>query len=109
MSYLYLLLTVFALNCTVPRVAIAAIFRNEHPYVLEWIAHHRALGVAQFYIADNVSDDGTSELLQALDALGAGAAEPRLLVTGTIGLDETPEMFEALKHRTHQCKVLIAP
>ena len=46
---------------------------------------------------------------QALDALGAGAAEPRLLVTGTIGLDETPEMFEALKHRTHQCKVLIAP
>ncbi|MFM5953451.1 MAG: alcohol dehydrogenase catalytic domain-containing protein [Novosphingobium sp.] len=46
---------------------------------------------------------------QALDALGAGAAEPRLLVTGTIGLDETPAMFEALKHRTHQCKVLIAP
>ncbi|MFM5922571.1 MAG: alcohol dehydrogenase catalytic domain-containing protein [Novosphingobium sp.] len=45
----------------------------------------------------------------ALDALGAGAAEPRLLVTGTIGLDETPAMFEALKQRTHQCKVLIAP
>jgi (R,R)-butanediol dehydrogenase / meso-butanediol dehydrogenase / diacetyl reductase len=46
---------------------------------------------------------------QALDALGAGAAEPRLLVTGTIELDETPAMFEALKSRTHQCKVLIAP
>ena len=53
-----------------PRVAIAAIFRNEHPYVLEWIAHHRALGVESFYIADNVSDDGTSELLQALHNLG---------------------------------------
>lgn len=53
-----------------PRIAIAAIFRNEHPYVLEWIAHHRALGVERFYIADNVSDDGTSELLQALDDLG---------------------------------------
>lgn len=46
---------------------------------------------------------------QALDTLGAGAAEPRLLVTGTIELDETPAMFEALKRRTHQCKVLIAP
>jgi (R,R)-butanediol dehydrogenase/meso-butanediol dehydrogenase/diacetyl reductase len=46
---------------------------------------------------------------QALDALGAGAIEPRLLVTGTISLDETPAMFDALKHRTHQCKVLIAP
>lgn len=53
-----------------PRVAIAAIFRNEHPYVLEWIAHHRTLGVESFYIADNVSDDGTSELLQALHDLG---------------------------------------
>ena len=45
----------------------------------------------------------------ALDALSAGAAEPRLLVTDTIGLDATPATFEALKRRTHQCKVLIAP
>jgi hypothetical protein len=58
------------MNLPPPRIAIAAIFRNEHPYVLEWIAHHRALGVESFYIADNVSDDGTSELLQALDARG---------------------------------------
>ena len=45
----------------------------------------------------------------ALDALSAGAAEPSLMVTGTIGLDATPATFEALKRRTHQCKVLIAP
>lgn len=45
----------------------------------------------------------------ALDALSAGAVEPRLMVTGTITLDDTPAVFEALKHRTHQCKVLIAP
>jgi (R,R)-butanediol dehydrogenase/meso-butanediol dehydrogenase/diacetyl reductase len=45
----------------------------------------------------------------ALDALDAGAAEPRLLVTATIGLDDTPERFEALRHRGHDCKVLIAP
>jgi (R,R)-butanediol dehydrogenase/meso-butanediol dehydrogenase/diacetyl reductase len=45
----------------------------------------------------------------ALDALAAGAAEPRLLVTGTIGLDATPDMFESLRKRTRQCKVLIAP
>jgi Glycosyl transferase family 2 len=58
------------MNPPPPRIAIAAIFRNEHPYVLEWIAHHRALGVERFYIADNISDDGTSELLQALHDLG---------------------------------------
>lgn len=45
----------------------------------------------------------------ALDMLDAGAAEPRLLVTDTIALDEVPAVFEGLKRRTHQCKVLIAP
>jgi (R,R)-butanediol dehydrogenase / meso-butanediol dehydrogenase / diacetyl reductase len=45
----------------------------------------------------------------ALDALNAGAAEPRLLVTDTISLADTPALFEALRRRTHACKVLIAP
>lgn len=45
----------------------------------------------------------------ALDALDAGAAEPRLLVSDTIALDDTPGRFEALRHRGHDCKVLIAP
>ena len=45
----------------------------------------------------------------ALDALDAGDAEPRLLVTDTVALDQVPAAFEALKTRTHQCKVLIAP
>ena len=45
----------------------------------------------------------------ALDALNAGSAEPRMLVTDTIGLDQVPERFEALRKRTHECKVLIAP
>ena len=45
----------------------------------------------------------------ALDALDSGAAEPRLLVTETVKLDAVPAMFESLRKRTHQCKVLIAP
>ena len=49
------------------------------------------------------------EYRASLDALAAGAMEPRLLVTDTIALAETPEVFESLKRRTHQCKVLIAP
>lgn len=46
---------------------------------------------------------------QALDALAAGAAEPTMLVSATTALADVPAMFEALKHRTHQCKVLIEP
>lgn len=45
----------------------------------------------------------------ALDALDAGSAEPRALITDTISLDDVPVAFEGLKKRTHQCKVLIAP
>ncbi len=45
----------------------------------------------------------------SLDALAQGAIEPRLLVTDTIALAETPEVYESLKRRTNQCKVLIAP
>ncbi|MBC7986566.1 MAG: alcohol dehydrogenase catalytic domain-containing protein [Sphingomonadaceae bacterium] len=51
----------------------------------------------------------TREYRRSLDVLEAGAAEPRALVTGTIGLDEVPERFESLRTRTHDCKVLIAP
>lgn len=49
------------------------------------------------------------EYQAALDVLAQGAMEPRLLVTDTISLAETPEVFETLKRRTQQCKVLIAP
>lgn len=50
-----------------------------------------------------------SEYEAALDVLDAGAAEPRHLITDTITLAETPARFEALRQRTHDCKVLIAP
>ena len=45
----------------------------------------------------------------ALRALEEGAAEPRELVTDTISLADTPDVFETLKQRTEQCKVLISP
>jgi (R,R)-butanediol dehydrogenase/meso-butanediol dehydrogenase/diacetyl reductase len=50
-----------------------------------------------------------TEYQAAIDALDSGGAEPRALITNTVGLDETPQMFESLKARTGQCKVLIAP
>jgi hypothetical protein len=53
-----------------PRVALIAPIKQEAPYLLEWIAFHRALGVETFVLADNGGTDLTSELLQALDAAG---------------------------------------
>ena len=45
----------------------------------------------------------------SLAALEAGAIAPRLMVSGTISLAETPEVYESLKRRTEACKVMIAP
>jgi hypothetical protein len=50
-----------------PILAIAAPVRGEAPYLLEWIAYHRVLGIKAFLLGDNTGDDDpTSALLQAL-------------------------------------------
>lgn len=53
-----------------PRIGLVAPAKEEMPYLLEWIAYHRALGIESILIGDNGGIDHTSELLQALDAAG---------------------------------------
>ncbi|WP_158263471.1 glycosyltransferase family 2 protein [Aliiruegeria haliotis] len=44
--------------------------RNEGPYIVEWIAHHRALGVERFTFFHNDCDDGADQILRRLQELG---------------------------------------
>ena len=53
-----------------PRIAIATPAKDEAPYLLEWIAYHRALGVDTFLIGDNGGADETSSLLRSLEQAG---------------------------------------
>jgi (R,R)-butanediol dehydrogenase/meso-butanediol dehydrogenase/diacetyl reductase len=41
--------------------------------------------------------------------LDSGAVEPRVMVSDTICLGALPDMLESMRHRTHQCKVLVDP
>lgn len=52
------------------RLCIVATARNEGVYLLEWIAYHRAIGVEQFFLYTNDTDDGSDDLLAALSAAG---------------------------------------
>lgn len=52
------------------RVLSVTSVRNEGPYLLEWIAHHRAAGITDFLIFSNDCDDGTDAILNALDQAG---------------------------------------
>lgn len=51
-------------------LAICAVVRNEAPYLLEWIAWHRLVGVSHFVLFDNDSDDATTDLLALLARQG---------------------------------------
>jgi Glycosyltransferase family 92 len=44
-------------------LAICAIFRDEAPYLKEWIEFHRLLGVEHFYLYNNRSSDHCMEVL----------------------------------------------
>ena len=46
------------------KIAICAIFKDEAPYLLEWIAFHRMIGVDLFVLYNNGSNDGGAELVR---------------------------------------------
>lgn len=52
------------------QLTLLATLRDESPYILDWIVHHRAIGITNFVLYQNDSVDGTTALLQALDDAG---------------------------------------
>ncbi|MGL4280830.1 MAG: glycosyltransferase family 2 protein [Albidovulum sp.] len=52
------------------RTCIVTTMKNEGPFILEWVAYHRAIGVEDFLVYTNDCTDGTDRLLDALQAKG---------------------------------------
>ena len=52
------------------RTAIVTTIRNEGISILEWIAHHRAMGFDQIFVYTNDNTDGSLALLEQLAGLG---------------------------------------
>ncbi|MEP1537612.1 MAG: glycosyltransferase family 2 protein [Paracoccaceae bacterium] len=49
---------------------IVGCMKNEAPYIIEWVAYHRAIGFDNFLIYTNGCEDGTDEILDRLQELG---------------------------------------
>ena len=47
-------------------LAACSLFRNEAPYLLEWVLWHYLAGVQHFHLFDNGSSDGSKGVLQPL-------------------------------------------
>jgi hypothetical protein len=51
-------------------LVVGAIFRDEAPFLAEWIAFHRLVGVGHFVLYDNGSTDGAQAVLEPFRARG---------------------------------------
>lgn len=52
------------------RITAVTCVKNEGPFLLEWIAYQRLIGVSDFLFYSNDCSDGTDHLLDALQARG---------------------------------------
>ena len=52
------------------KVLIVTTMKNEGPFILEWIAYHRSIGITDFLVYTNDCDDGTDEFHDLLASKG---------------------------------------
>ena len=52
------------------KVVAVLTLRNEGAFLLEWLAHHRAIGFTDFLVFSNDCADGTDAMLDRLQAMG---------------------------------------
>lgn len=53
-----------------PEKILISAMKNEGPYILEWVAHHRNLGFDKIVVYTNDCSDGTNAILRRLEELG---------------------------------------
>ncbi|MEL6644488.1 MAG: glycosyltransferase family 2 protein [Pseudomonadota bacterium] len=52
------------------RVTAVSMMKDEGPYVIEWVAHHMAVGFTDFVIYTNDCTDGTDAMLRRMQEMG---------------------------------------
>ncbi|OUS04178.1 hypothetical protein A9Q96_14545 [Rhodobacterales bacterium 52_120_T64] len=57
-------------NPSKTRALIVTCMRDEGPFILEWLAHHKAIGFTDFLIYSNDCGDGTDLMLDRLAEMG---------------------------------------
>lgn len=59
-----------------------SMMKDEAPFLLEWFAHHLAVGFTDILVYTNDCTDGTVEMLQRLEYLGLGHHRPNVIADG---------------------------
>ncbi len=80
-----------------PRKIIVACMRNEALFLVEWLAHHLAVGFDKIIVYTNDCDDGTDRMLELLTATGSIGHHPNpgpYTVGGTIQRHALHQAFQ---------------
>ncbi len=77
-----------------PRIVLVSAMKNEAPFVLEWVAYHKVIGIDQIVICANPSTDGTDDLLAALAKAGEVVHLPTAPSPGTAPQAAAVQAFE---------------
>ena len=80
-------------------VAICAIFREEAPFLADWIAFHREAGVTQFYLYNNFSTDNFQEILAPFIEDGSV-----VLYDWPVDVGQLPAYRHCLKHHCQDAR-----
>ncbi|MEM6464759.1 MAG: glycosyltransferase family 2 protein [Pseudomonadota bacterium] len=65
-------------------VTVVTAMKNEGPFILDWIAHNRAIGVTSHLVYTNDCEDGTDQLLDALSDAGVVRRDNPFRKTGKV-------------------------
>ena len=52
------------------KILVVTSMKNEAPFILEWIAYHKSIGVDHFLVYTNDCTDNTNQMLDRLEKLG---------------------------------------
>lgn len=63
-------------------ITVFTTMKNEGPYMLEWVAYHRSLGVDHFVIFTNDCEDGTDDMARRLQQMGLATHVPNAVKEG---------------------------
>ena len=97
-------------------LAIAAIFKNENPYLREWLEFHRLVGIEHFFLYDNDCGDEARALLAPYETEGLVTRHDWIHLDGTRhdrptyfgGRDKNHLAFaHAARHHRHECDWLL--
>ena len=75
------------------KALLLAVMRNEGPYIIEWMAHHFALGIDDLLVFTNFCTDNTDKILDRIEEMDfavfaqrARVSTSRRLQVASVGL-----------------------